>query len=66
MQAIALSLQYYFPVTAQIVTVAQRRFYGEKVLVTEKIFSLFEPHTELLMRGRRNKPVEFGHKILLS
>jgi IS5 family transposase len=66
MQAIALSLQHYFPVMAQIVTVAQRRFDGEKVLVTEKIFSLFEPHTELLMRGRRNKPVEFGHKILLS
>ena len=29
------------------------------------MFSLFEQHTELIMRGRREKPVEFGHKVLL-
>ena len=31
----------------------------------ERVFSLFEPHTELIKRGRRQKPVEFGHKVLL-
>ena len=29
------------------------------------MFSLFEPHTELIKRGRREKPVEFGHAMLL-
>jgi IS5 family transposase len=29
------------------------------------VFSLFEPHTELIKRGKRQKPVEFGHKVLL-
>ena len=29
------------------------------------MFSLFEQHTELIKRGRREKPVEFGHKVLL-
>ena len=28
-------------------------------------FSIFEPHTELIKRGRRQKPVEFGHAVLL-
>jgi IS5 family transposase len=32
----------------------------------ERILSLFEEHTELIKRGRRSKPVEFGHKILLG
>jgi IS5 family transposase len=29
------------------------------------VFSIFEPHTELIQRGRRQKPLEFGHKVLL-
>jgi IS5 family transposase len=29
------------------------------------VFSIFEPHTELIKRGRRNKPIEFGHMVLL-
>ena len=29
------------------------------------MFSLFEPHAELIKRGKREKPVEFGHKVLL-
>ena len=33
---------------------------------SERTFSIFEPHVELLKRGRREKPVEFGHKVLLT
>ena len=32
---------------------------------SDRVFSLFEQHTELIKRGRREKPVEFGHKVLL-
>lgn len=38
---------------------------GEKVPNDEKLFSLFETHTELLIRGKAGKPVEFGHMVLL-
>ena len=31
----------------------------------ERVFSIFEPHTELLKRGRAQKPMEFGHMVLL-
>ncbi len=54
------------PVMRQVAAVARRRaFDGEKVPNGEKVFSIFEPHAELIMRGRRSRPVEFGHKVLL-
>lgn len=51
----------------KIVDQAERRVMaGEKVPNDEKVFSLFEPHTELLKRGKAGKPVEFGHMVLLN
>jgi IS5 family transposase len=34
--------------------------------VEEKIVSIFEPHTDIIVRGKKDKPVEFGHKALLA
>jgi IS5 family transposase len=54
------------PAMRQAARVARRRaFDGESVPNDDKVFSIFEPHTELIQRGRRGRPVEFGHKILL-
>jgi len=39
---------------------------GEPVPVHEKIFSIFEPHTDLIKRGKVQNPVEFGHKVFLA
>jgi len=36
------------------------------VSARERVFSIFEPHVELIKRGKRSKPVEFGHSVLLS
>jgi len=48
----------------RVVDQATRRiFCGEKVPATEKILSIFEPHTEILIRGKAGKPVEFGHMV---
>jgi IS5 family transposase len=64
--AVALELRSFLPPMQQVVDVARRvRVAGESVPACEKVFSIFEPHTELIMRGRRQKPVEFGHKVLL-
>ena len=32
----------------------------------EKLFSIFEPHTDLIKRGKAHRPVEFGHKVFLA
>ena len=64
--AIATELKSFLPAMTKVVDVARRRQAGEDVPVGDKVFSIFEPHTELIQRGRRDKPIEFGHKILLS
>lgn len=39
---------------------------GEQVPAEEKVYSIFEPHTDLIKRGKARKPVEFGHKVFLA
>jgi transposase, IS5 family len=38
---------------------------GEQVSNAEKIYSIFEPHTDLIERGKVQIPIEFGHKVFL-
>jgi IS5 family transposase len=65
--AIGAVLDRYLPAMRQVAEVARRRaFDGEKVPNRDKVFSIFEPHTELIKRGRRSRPIEFGHKVLLT
>ena len=46
---------------------ARRRILDEEAVPNEeKIFSIFEPHTELLKRGKAAKPIEFGHMIQIQ
>jgi len=39
--------------------------HGETVPNEEKIHSLFEPHTELIKRGKQPNPIQFGHNVLV-
>jgi len=51
----------------RVVDQAQRRVLrNESVPNEEKLFSLFEPHTELLKRGKAGKDIEFGHMIQIQ
>lgn len=59
------SLSHYLPLVARIINQADRRvLQGESVPHDEKLYSLFEEHTELIKRGKAGKPIEFGHKVL--
>jgi IS5 family transposase len=62
----ATELAGYIPFMKTIVSVARRRFNGEAVPNEEKVFSLFEPHTELIKKGKKNKPIEFGHLVFIT
>ena len=65
--ALAQEITEYAERTARVVEQARRRvLLGETVATDDKIFSIFEPHTDLIKRGKAQKPVEFGHKVLLS
>ena len=39
---------------------------ASKLPTAEKIYSIFEPHTDLIKRGKVQTPVEFGHKVFLA
>ena len=39
---------------------------AEQVPSTEKLYSIFEPHTDLIKRGKLETPLEFGHKVFLA
>ena len=63
--ALGAELRRFLPAMQQVVAQASRRNAGETVPASDRVFSIFEPHTELIKRGRRNKPIEFGHAVLL-
>ncbi len=63
----AEDLAYYQPLVARINNHAyQRVIEGQTLPPDEKLYSLFEAHTELLKRGKAGKPIEFGHKVLFA
>jgi IS5 family transposase len=60
-------IEHFRALGRKVVDQARRRVMdGEKVPNEEKIFSIFEPHTELLKRGKASKPIEFGHMVVIQ
>jgi IS5 family transposase len=66
-KAIRNQIDHYCGLGDRVIDQARRRVLdGEQVPNEEKIFSIFETHTDLIMRGKTLKPVEFGHKVYLA
>lgn len=66
-EAIAAEIAHYRHLGLRVIDQAARRVLdGEQVSNEEKIFSIFEPHTELLKRGKAGKDVEFGHMVQIQ
>jgi len=65
-QAGAKQLLHYADLTAQVCDTARRRVLdGEVVPNGDKIFSIFEPHTELIKRGKQPVSIQYGHNVLV-
>lgn len=59
-------LAYYLCATSYVAHLAERRVLeGETIPHEEKVFSIFEPHTELINRGKFPFPLEFGHRVFV-
>jgi len=50
----------------QIDLIDRRTLKGERIPHKEKVFSLFEPHTEMIIKGKAGKPSELGHRLLVG
>ncbi len=62
----AAELLGFIILTEKVCDNARRRVLnGETLANEEKIHSIFEPHTELIKRGKQPNPIEFGHKVLV-
>jgi hypothetical protein len=58
-----LSEQYHGYARILIDQIRRRVILGEKIPHKEKIFSLFEPHTEWISKGKAGVPVELGLRV---
>lgn len=65
--AILEGLSYYQQMIIKHIDLIDRRLLkGETIPSEEKLFSIFEPHTEWISKGKQNKKVELGHKVLIA
>lgn len=57
--------EHYTGLAARIIDQAERRVIkGEKVAAADKVVSVFEPHTDIIVKDRRD--TQFGHKLNLT
>ena len=64
-EALTAELRGYLDAMERVLTQTTRRvLQGEKVSADEKLLSIFEKHTDIIIKGERD--VVFGHKICLT
>lgn len=58
-------IHHYLELARQVLDQMQRRvFEGESVPASEKVVSIFEPHTDIIVKDRRE--TLYGHKVALT
>jgi IS5 family transposase len=66
-QRLVQQFRHFLPLVGQAIQQATRRVLrGEPVPATEKLLSLFEPHTQVIQRHKPGHAVEFGRKLWLD
>ena len=61
----ATQLDHFLPLVKQVIDQTERRvLHGESVPAEEKVVSIFEPHTDIIRKDRRD--TYFGHKVTIS
>jgi hypothetical protein len=58
---------YFHALLAKHLDLVERRLLNEETIPShEKVFSLFEPHTEWIQKGKQRPNVELGHRLLVA
>jgi IS5 family transposase len=67
MDGLVEQFRHFATLSRRVVWQANERVLHERQVLNEnKLFSIFEDHTELLKRGKAGKDVEFGHMIQIQ
>jgi hypothetical protein len=62
-----IDLEHYKNYAVKLIDLTWRRLIQEEVIpASEKIYSIFESHTEWISKGKLNKKVELGHLLLIT
>jgi IS5 family transposase len=62
-----VDLQHYKNYLVKLIDLTERRLIKDEIIpASEKIYSIFEPHTEWITKGKLNKKVELGHLLLIT
>jgi len=56
-------LRHFGPLVAKVIQPTKRRVLGGNQHVAGKILSLFEPHSQVIRKGKAHKPNEFGRLV---
>ena len=60
-------VDFFHEMLIKHIDLVERRLVSQETIPhEEKVFSLFEVHTELIKKGKTMPPVEFGHRFLVS
>jgi hypothetical protein len=60
-------LDYFHSALIRQMDLVERRLLrAETIAHQEKVFSLFEPHTQWIQKGKMFRPVELGHPLLIT
>ena len=60
------SIKHFVELTKQVCDTARRRVLERETVPNEdKLFSIFEPHTQLYKRGKAGQPIQFGRLLLV-
>src|SRR5438128_1622079 len=59
-------LRHFLPLVEKVITQTKERVWGGNCHVQGKVLSLFEPHTEVIRKGKAHKPNEFGRLVRID
>lgn len=60
-----LEIEAFIPMCRKVYSQTERfQIYDEEVPNSEKVFSIYEPHTDIIIKGSRD--IKFGHKVDFS
>src|ERR1700757_311777 len=59
-------LRHFLPLVEKVITQTRKRVLQGDSHVEGKVLSLFEPHTEVIRKGKAHKPSEFGRLVRID
>jgi transposase, IS5 family len=66
LEGLRKELQTFVPRLQQVIRQTKERIFGGNTHVADKLFSIFEPATEIIRKGKASKPNEFGKMVKIQ